>query len=284
MHKLIKPFISMKKSLVLIAFGIGLIFAGCQSTQKKQTKTENVEVEETTCAGQAGCASDCLSKHETEALNTLTAQEKADGWQLLFDGKTLNGWKGFAGNDISQGWVVRDGSLMSLGKGGDIGGDIITDKQYENFELKLEWRISHGGNSGILYGVIDDPKYGAVYYTGPEYQLLDDVGFPEKVEEWQLTGANYGMYTADKSKKKLQMVGGPAFNTARIIVNGNHVEQWLNGEKVVEFERWTDDWNKRKNEGKWKDYPDYGMAKVGHISLQDHGSYIWFRNIKIREL
>jgi hypothetical protein len=131
---------------------------------------------------------------------------------------------------------------------------------------------------------VEDPKYKAVYYTGPEYQLLDDIGYPDKIEEWQLTGANYGMYLADKSKKKLQMVGGPEFNTSKIIVNGNHVEHWLNGEKIVEFERWTDDWNKRKNEGKWKDYPDYGKFKKGKISLQDHGAFIWFRNIKIKEL
>ncbi len=218
------------------------------------------------------------------ANNVLTDQEKAEGWKLLFDGQSYDQWKGFNGEDVSGGWVVKDGCLMSLGHGADIGGDLITKKDYENFELSLEWRIAHGGNSGVLYGVIEDPKYKAVYYTGPEYQLLDDIGFPDKVEEWQLTGANYGMYNADKSKKKLQMVGGSEFNTTKIIVNKNHVEQWLNGEKIVEFERWTDDWNKRKSEGKWKDFPDYGMAKKGKISLQDHGSYIWFRNIKIKEL
>ena len=214
--------------------------------------------------------------------NVLTDRERAEGWELLFDGKSYDQWKGFNGEDVSGGWVIKDDCLMSLGRGGDIGGDLVTKKDYENFELQLEWRISHGGNSGILYGVVEDPKYKAAYYTGPEYQLLDDVGRYGSGEEWHLTGANYAMHIADKSKKKLQMVGGPEFNKTLIIVNKNHVEHWLNGEKIIDFQRWTDDWYKRKNEGKWKDYPDYGMAKKGKISLQDHGSYIRFRNIKLK--
>ncbi len=254
----------MRKNLIPVVLIAALLFGGCCSkTTQTQTSSEPAKV----------------------VYNVLTDKEKAEGWQLLFDGNNIwDKWHGFNGEDVKGGWTVQDNCLMSLGRGGDIGGDIVTNQDFQNFELSLEWRIGAGGNSGILYGVIEDPKYKAVYYTGPEYQLLDDVGFPEKVEEWQLTGADYAMHLADRTKKKLQMVGGPEFNTSKIVVNGTHVEHWLNGEKIVEFERWTDEWNKLKKEGKWKDFPDYGMAKKGKISLQDHGSYIWFRNIKIREL
>jgi hypothetical protein len=260
----------MNRFIGLFSLAAILLLSSCNCPEKQNDKT--------TMADSASC---CKSK---VALNVLTDQEKAEGWQLLFDGKTIDQWHGFNGEDVSQGWVIEDECLKSLGHGGDIGGDLVTSREFENFELSLEWRIAHGGNSGILYGVIEDPKYIAVYYTGAEYQLLDDIGYPDKLEEWQLSGANYAMHLADKSKKKLQMVGGPEFNTSRLIVNGTHIEHWLNGEKVVEFERWTDDWNKRKAEGKWKDFPDYGMAKKGKLSLQDHGYFIWFRNIKIREL
>ncbi|BDD11129.1 glycosyl hydrolase [Fulvitalea axinellae] len=216
--------------------------------------------------------------------NTLTATEKNEGWTLLFDGKSIDKWKNFGKESISKGWVVEDGCLKSLGKGGDIGGDIVTVDEFENFELSLEWKISHGGNSGIFYGVNDNSdKYKAPYYTGPEYQLIDDIGFPGKLNEWNKAGANYAMHLPDKSKKRLQMIGGD-FNVTKIVVKGNHVEHWLNGEKIVEFERWTPDWEERKAKGKWAKYPDYGTLKRGRIGLQDHGSPIWFRNIKIREL
>ncbi len=258
----------MKRIIGLFAVVAALIFAGCNTSASQK--------ESSCCGDSANC--------KKVVHNVLTDQEKAEGWTLLFDGDTIDQWHGFNGEDVIGGWTIEDGCLKSLGRGGDIGGDLVSNREFENFELSLEWRIGHGGNSGILYGVIEDPKYKAVYYTGPEYQLMDDIGFPEKVEEWQLTGADYAMHLADKSKKKLQMVGGPEFNTSKIIVNGTHVEHWLNGEKIVEFERWTPEWTKMKTEGKWKEFPDYGMAKKGKISLQDHGSFIWFRNIRIREL
>jgi len=211
--------------------------------------------------------------------NTLSEQEVEEGWILLFDGETPNGWRSYLSDGIS-GWDVEDGALKALGLGGDIGGDIITDEQYENFDLQLEWKISPEGNSGILYLVVEDTAYDAVYHTGPEYQLLDDEGFPEPLEEVQLTGANYAMHVAEN--KELKPVG--EWNTSRILVDHGHVEHWLNGKKVVEYELWSEDWEKRVQEGKWKDYPDYGRARKGHISLQDHGSVVWFRNIKIKEL
>jgi hypothetical protein len=233
-----------------------------------------------------GISINALAKEKKSkiACNSLTVQEKAEGWQLLFDGKKIDQWHGFNKENVPEGWIIKDNCLMFLGKGGDSGGGIVTNREFVNFELKLEWRVSAGGNSGIFYGVVEDPKYKTPYFTGPEYQLLDDIGFPASLEDHQLTGANYAMYAANKTKKKLQMIGNNEFNTSMIVVNGNHIEHWLNGEKILEFDRWTDDWNKRKNEGKWKDYPDYGKFKKGKIGLQDHRSCIWFRNIKIREL
>ena len=212
--------------------------------------------------------------------NALSKEEIAEGWQLLFDGETTNGWRGFKKSTLPEGWKVEDGCFVTIGKGGDLGGDVITDSEFEDFELSLEWKMSKGGNSGIFFHVLED-NYPTIYATGPEYQLLDDVGFPTKVEEWQKTGANYAMHNASKNKK-LKPVG--EFNTSKIIVKDGHVEHYLNGEKIVEYDLWTDDWKQRVQNCKWKDYPGYGLARKGHIGLQDHGSKIMFRNIKIRDL
>jgi len=211
--------------------------------------------------------------------NKLTDEEIKQGWRLLFDGKTTTGWRSFQEEKVLDGWKVKNGELIALGKGADIGGDIISEEQFDNFELYLEWKISEGGNSGIFYQVVEE-GYDAVYYTGPEYQLIDNVGFPEKLEDWQQAGANYAMHPAQNVE--LKPVG--EYNSTRIIVNGTHVEHWLNGKKIVEFEQWTNTWKAAVANSKWKDYPDYALAKKGHLALQDHGNIIWFRNIKIREI
>ncbi len=211
--------------------------------------------------------------------NSLTKQEKKEGWKLLFDGKTTQGWRGFKQDKVDDGWQVIDCNLVALGKGGDLGGDIITVDKFEDFELYLEWAISEGGNSGIFFHVLEN-NYPTVYATGPEYQLIDDIGFPQKLEEWQKTGTNYAMHNAEN--KKLKLVG--EFNTSRIKVKDCYVEHWLNGEKIVEYELWTDEWKEQVKNSKWKNYPGYGIARKGHIALQDHGSVVKFRNIKIRDL
>jgi hypothetical protein len=218
----------------------------------------------------------------SETHNTLTEKERSEGWQLLFDGKTTRGWHMYNGPDTLAGWTVEDGNLVALGKGGDIGGDIITDQQYKNFELKWEWKIAPQGNSGAIYHVIESEVLGAPYLTGPEYQLLDDLDFPHEVKDWQTTGADYAMYPADPDKKIIKPA--ETWNTSRIVFDNGDVQHWLNGEKVVEFEAWSDEWFDLKNSGKWGNISEYGLAKEGHICLQDHGSKAWFRNIKIREL
>jgi len=219
----------------------------------------------------------CSSK-----FNTLSGDEKKAGWQLLFDGKTTNGWHTY-GAPAVRGWEVQNGELIALGQAGHEGtaNDIVTDREFENFELVLEWKISPGGNSGIFFNVVEDPKkYATVYATGPEYQLVDDIGFPEKLENWQKSAANYGMHPPARSV--LKPVG--EYNLTKLVVNKGHVEHWLNGVKVVDYQMWTPAWENLIKSGKWKEFPGYGRAKRGRIGLQDHGNQIWFRNIKIREL
>lgn len=214
--------------------------------------------------------------------NRLTNTKLKLGWQLLFDGKTAAGWHTY-GADTVHGWAVENGELIALGQAGREGSanDIVTDREFENFELELDWKISPTGNSGIFFNVVEDPaKYPAVYATGPEYQLIDDVGFPQKLENWQKTAANYAMHPAPAARPK--PVGH--YNHTRIVVDKGHVEHWLNGVKVVEYQLWTPEWEALIQTGKWKDYPGYGRAKRGRIGLQDHGSRIWFKNIRIREL
>jgi hypothetical protein len=219
-----------------------------------------------------------------DGVNTLTAQENAAGWQLLFDGKSLAGWHGYNGQPIAA-WTVEDCALKTVGTEGNYGSDkradLVTDRQFTNFEVSVDWKATKGGNSGIMYAVVEDKKYDAPWKTGPEYQLIDDVGFPEKIEPWQKAGADYAMHLPN-AEKKLAPVG--EWNTSRIVVNGPHVEHWLNGKKILEFERWTPGWKKLRDSGKWKDAPDYGLAKTGRIALQDHGSVFWFRNVKLRPL
>jgi len=226
----------------------------------------------------------CNSKKESIAT---TSQERAvkdeSSWISLFNGTSAEGWRGYNEKTLPKGWVVEDGTLKSLGQGGDIGGDIVYGAmEFEDFELYMEWKISEGGNSGIFYHIVESDKYKAPYETAPEYQLLDDIGFPKKVADWQQLGADYAMYPADPKKKKVKKSG--EWNSSRIIFQKMNVEYWLNGEKVVQFVPWSKDWYARKNAGKWVNMPDYGMAKKGLIGLQDHGSFIWFRNIKIRKL
>jgi hypothetical protein len=212
--------------------------------------------------------------------NVLTKKEKADGWVLLFDGQTTDGWRGFKMDGIPADWSVKDGCLVVSGTdGGETSGDIITIAEYEDFDLYLEWAISPGGNSGIFFHVLEG-DYPSTYATGPEYQLIDDIGYPGKLENWQQAGANYAMHPADNSKKKLMPVG--EFNSSEIKVKNGHVTHWLNGKIIVDYDLWTDEWHELASEGKWKDYPGYGLAKKGHIGLQDHGSLVRFRNIKLK--
>lgn len=220
------------------------------------------------------------------APNTLSEQEKADGWELLFDGKTLDGWKRFNRDTIGPLWSVVDGSIKCDGEGlgegsGDMGGSLVTTRQFGNFELAFEYKLSKGGNSGVLYHVVEDPKYKYDYETGPEFQVLDDGGWQGELGDAQKAGSNYDMHPASASKK-INPAG--EWNSARIIYNNGHVEHWLNGVKVVEFQEDSDDYRQRLEKSKWTGYPDWNKSKTGGISLQDHGAPVYFRSIKIKQL
>ena len=205
----------------------------------------------------------------------------AEEWVNLFDGKTLNGWHGYNKTAKVDNWVVKNGVLECVETPYEaVNADIVTDKEYGDFELAWEWRIGKGSNSGVMYHVVEDEKYPYTFITGPEYQLIDDAGWPGKLEEWQKTGADYAMHLPN-DKKQLKPAG--EWNSSRIVFNKGHVEHWLNGSKILDFEAWGDDWKQKKAEGKWKDTPDYGVAKKGRIALQAHGGKVAFRNIRIKE-
>lgn len=212
--------------------------------------------------------------------NNLSKTDESNGWKMLFDGASMNGWRTYQ-NKPADSWSVKDGTLYCAGSKTDKSdrrSDLITAAQFENFDLELDWKLAPQGNSGVMYMVSEE--FPAAYQSGPEYQLIDDNNFPDKLEDWQKTGANYAMDAAPTAASKA--IG--EWNHTRIVVNKGHVEHWLNGVKVVDYQLWTDEWNKKKAEGKWKDTPGYGMSRKGHIALQDHGSEAWFKNIKIKEL
>jgi hypothetical protein len=202
-------------------------------------------------------------------------------WIILFNGEDAGAWRGFQKAELPGGWTVENGLLVTSGQGGDMGGDIISKDVFEDFHLSLEWNISEGGNSGIFFNVIEN-GFPTVYATGPEYQLIDDIGFEYPLEKWQQTGANYAMHIADSSKKIIKPAG--QWNHSEIRLVDGHVVHWLNGEMVLEYDLWDEDWKNRVAESKWKDYPAYGLAIKGHLGLQDHGSPVKFRNIKILDL
>lgn len=216
--------------------------------------------------------------------NSLTPDEKAAGWMLLFDGQSLDGWRAFNGDTTPSNWIVEDGVMKGLGATGgeDFGGDIVFDgMEFEEFEMEFTWKISPGGNSGVFYHVVEGPDYKAPYYTGPEYQVIDQLGFPQPLEDWQSLAADYAMYVPD-----YEGVVKPAgeWNTSKIIFSEEGASYWLNGKKTVEFVPYSKDWETRRNSGKWEEFPDYKIAKKGLIALQDHGDPVWFKNIKIRTL
>ncbi len=220
--------------------------------------------------------------------NTLTQQEIDDGWELLFNGENLDGWRVYNSPEKSQDWTVVDGCIQAKGDDtGDLSGYLVTEKEYENFILDWDWKLTFGGNSGMLYHVFEDPYFKVPYVTGPEYQLIDNEGWneryaPAQLEEWQKLGVDYAMHLPDPDSLFVNPVG--EWNNSRIVYDNGHVEHYLNGHKILEFEAFTADWNARKDSGKWGHAPEYGLARSGVICLQDHGDPASFRNIKIKEL
>ena len=219
--------------------------------------------------------------------NVLTKKEVKQGWELLFNGKDLSEWRNFNGTVLSNGWGVVNGCIQASGSGADDSGYIVTKRKFANFELCWDWKLTHGGNSGMIYHVVENPAFTVPYVTGPEYQLIDNAGWeevnaPAKLEEWQKLGVDSAIHLPAYSKIKVNPVG--QWNSSKIVFDNGHVEHWLNGKKILEFEAWTDDWFKRKGSGKWSHAPEYGLSNEGVICLQDHGDPASFKNIKIRPL
>jgi hypothetical protein len=212
--------------------------------------------------------------------NTLTAEETAAGWKLLFDGETLDRWRGFNMKDLPAGWSVRDGVVRfdPPAEGAGERGDLITKRQYESFELALDWAVTPGGNSGIFFRVSEDAK--RTYETGPEFQVLDNAGHKDGEKPVTSAGSNYALHAPVEDVTR--PVG--EWNEARIKVDGAHVEHWLNGTKLLEYDLWTDEWKQLVAASKFAQMPRYGLNRSGHIALQDHGNEVRFRNLKIRPL
>ena len=194
------------------------------------------------------------------------------GWRSLFDGRTTAGWRGFRTDSMPAGWQVVDGALTRVGSGGDI----VTVEQFGDFELELEWNVAPGGNSGIMFHVTEDSS--ATYMSGPEMQVLDDAAHRDGLSRLTAAGSNYALDAAPAGVVK------PAgqWNAVRLVVRGAHVEHWLNGVKVVEYELWTPQWQAKVQASKFAQWPGYGLARRGHIALQDHGDRVAYRNIRIR--
>lgn len=215
---------------------------------------------------------------EDRKPNTLTAYERAQGWKLLFDGETTEGWRKYKGKRVPDSWQVMHGALVLDPKSGKEQGDLVTVDTYASFELAIEWKISPGGNSGIMYRVREiEPE---PWMTGPEYQLLDNARHADGRHRLTSAASCYALYAP--SRDVTRPVG--EWNQTRIVVDGNHVEHWLNGLQVVAYELGSADWNRRVRASKFRDMPHFGKEPRGHIDLQDHGDRVAFRNIKIRVL
>lgn len=222
------------------------------------------------CAATLGLLPPCARAQD----NTLTPAEHAGGWRLLFDGKTTDGWRGYRMDSVPAGWKVVDGTLTRVA-GGD---DIITREPFANFVLELDWNIAPGGSSGILYRVTEE--YDEPYWSGPEMQVLDDAGHPDGKSRPTAAGSNFALYPAPAG-----VVKPPGeWNHVRIVVHGNHVEHWLNGRRIVQYELGSPDWEARVKQSEFAKWRDFGRAPAGYIDLQDQGARVAYKNIKIRVL
>lgn len=232
------------------------------------------------------CAFLCIevSAKSKGADNTLTPKEQKEGWKLLWDGKTKNGWKSIKGGPVpATGWTIENGTLSIADNNNKSSvGDIITDRKYKNFELSVDFLYTDGANSGIKYFITED-KSGKTVNIGCEYQILDDLLHPDAKLGHDGNRRLGALYDIMPAQIKTPVKAGE-WNTARIVVNGNHVTHYLNGKKILEYERGSEQWKEGVARSKFNNRADFGMAKEGYILLQDHGKKVSFKNIKIKEL
>ena len=216
-----------------------------------------------------------------EFVTKLTQAEIDEGYKLLFDGKTTIGWRGLNKEKFPEkGWEIDKGMLHCVANGK--GGDIITEEEYGNFELKLEWKIAKGGNSGIFYRGKETPGSG-IWKSAPEMQVLDNENHADAKKGKngnRKAGTLYDLIPAVPQNAK----PFGEWNSVKIVCRDTHIEHWMNGEKVLEYDTDTEEWNELVKNSKFAPYPEFGKMSEGHIALQDHGDDVWFRNIKIRML
>lgn len=206
-----------------------------------------------------------------DSINTLSEAERQAGWQLLFDGTDTSQWRNYKKDTISDGWKVQNGVLSRVDKGA---GDIITRQQFAAFELVLDYNISKGGNSGLMYHVTEEEQ--TPWRTGPEIQIQDNIDGHDP----QKAGWLYQLYSSETDATKPP----GQWNTLRILITPEKCEQYLNGVKYCEYVKGSDDWKQRVAASKFSKFPKFGVPTVGHICLQDHGNLVSFRNIRIREI
>lgn len=211
------------------------------------------------------------------AATTTTANEtspKSQAWAPLFDGVSTTGWRRYSSDKPVKGWQAINGQLVRVSKAGDL----ITEQEFSDFELQLEWKVEPGGNSGIFFRADESERY--IFLTAPEMQILDDAKHKDGKDPLTSAGANYALHPAPRG------VVNPAgkWNHARLRVIGNQVTQWLNHQQIVEYELGSEDWQRRVAASKFAKWPKYGTLNSGHIGLQDHGDRVAFRNIQIRDL
>ena len=221
-------------------------------------------------------------ENAADNLYTLTKEEESEGWEMLFDGKNLEKWKSVRADTFpSHAWVIEDGSLVL----NDRGGDIITKEKYGDFELTWEFNLTDEANSGIKYFVdtLINEATGDISFNGPEYQVIDDFNHEAIKDDPDGLSSTASLYLLYEPVNKTLHPAGE-WNEARIVAKGNHVEHWLNGTRVVSYERGSEDYKERMAATKFKDYPDYGQVREGHILLTDHQDRVFFRNIRIKRL
>ncbi len=229
-----------------------------------------------------------IYRQKTEQSNTLSPLESLKGWKLLFDGKTTQGWRGYNNTALSKDWMIdpKDQSLMlnlhqnEKGKMEAAPGDIMTDEIFENYELRLDWKIDSCGNSGIIYNVVENPSLNATYQTGLEMQILDNNCHPDGRILKHRAGDLYDLVKC--SIETVKPWGN--WNKVRLIQKNGKIEQWLNDVKVVSADMNDASWEKMIAGSKFKSMPLFGKSKKGHIALQNHGNKVWFRNVKIKML
>lgn len=259
---------ALTRSATLIATSVAtaLLLTGCAKTSNQASAP----------AGSTGAVASATDTGTHSAgAGGMAAPLDSAGWHTLFDGTSLAAFRGYKSDSVPAGWHIVDGTLT---KSGSVG-DLVTRDKFGDFELAFDWKLGPGGNSGVMYRVTEE--YDHMYWSGPEYQLLDDAGHPDGKNRLTAAGSAYAVYPSPAGVVK------PAnqWNSSLIVVKGNHVQHWMNGQKLLEYDLQSPDWKAKVKASKFSAWPNYGLARTGYIGIQgDHDGVLSLRNIKVREL